>query len=73
MVTISDANIVVPPSNVELGEDPGVFYLVNEVLNKGKGVSIFDGVVIDISIVLAGLEGIRGILFIHKEKGGCLR
>ena len=33
LVPISDADVVVSPSDVELGEDLGVFYLVNEILD----------------------------------------
>ena len=73
LVSISNADVVVSPSNTKLGDDLSVFDLVNEVLNEGKGVGIFDGVTIDISIVLAKLEGIRSILLIDKEAESCLR
>ena len=33
LVSILDVDVVVPPSNVELGEDFGIFYLVDEVLD----------------------------------------
>ena len=33
LVSISDADVVVSPLNIELGEDLGIFHLVNEVLD----------------------------------------
>ena len=33
LVSISDADIVVSPSDVEFGEDLGVFYLIDEILD----------------------------------------
>ena len=33
LVSIPDADVVVSPSDVELGEDLGIFHLVNEILD----------------------------------------
>ena len=33
LVPISDADVVVSPSDVELGEDLGIFHLIDEVLD----------------------------------------
>ena len=57
LVSILDVDVVVSPSDIKLGEDPG----------------ILDGVGVDVSVILAGSEGVRGILFVNEEEGGCLR
>ena len=72
LISILDANVVVSPSDVKLGEDLGIFYLVDEVLDQWEGVGILDSVGVDVSIVLAGSEGVRGVLLIDKEEGACL-
>ena len=59
LVSILDMNVVVPPSDVKLGEDLGVFYLVDEVLDQWEGIRILNSVGVDISIVLAGSESVR--------------
>ena len=69
MVSISDADIVVSPSDVKFGEDLGIFHLVNEILDQWEGIGIFDGVGVDISVILAWLEGVRSILLIDEEEG----
>ena len=33
LVSISDADVVVAPSDVKFGEDFGVFYLIDEILD----------------------------------------
>ena len=72
LISILDANVVVSPLDVKLGEDLGIFYLVDEVLDQWEGVGILDSVGVDVSIVLAGSEGVRGVLLIDKEEGACL-
>ena len=72
LVSISDVDVVVSPSDVKFGEDLGIFYLVDEILDQWERVGVLDGVGVDISIILAGLEGVRGILLIDKEEGCCL-
>ena len=67
LVSIVNVNVVVPPTNIKLSKDPGIFYFFNEVQDKGEWVCIFDGVTIDVSIVLAGLEGIGGIFLIKRK------
>ena len=69
LVSISDADVVVSPLYIKLGEDLGILYLVNEVLDQWERVGVLDGVGVDISIILAGLEGVRGVLLIDKEEG----
>ena len=73
LVSITNVNVVVPPSDIQLGEDLGVFNLVNEVCDEGQEICIFDGVTTDILIVLAWSEGIGCILPINEEEGCGLR
>ena len=68
LVSILDANIVIPPLNIKFGNDLGIFDLVDEVLDKGERVGVFDGVTVDILVVLAGLEGVRSVFLVDKEK-----
>ena len=72
LVSISDVDVVVSPSDVKFGEDLGIFYLVDEILDQWERVGVLDGVGVDISIILAGSEGVGGILLIDKEEGCCL-
>ena len=69
LVTIFDLYVVVSPPNVEFGEDFGVLQLVYKVRDEGKGVSVANGVFIDIAVVLAGAESTI-FLFDEKEGGG---
>ena len=71
-VSILDVDIVVSPLDVKFGEDLGVFHLINEVLDQWEGVGIFDGVGVDVSVILAWLEGVGGVLLIDEEEGCCL-
>ena len=73
LVSISDADVVVSPSDVEFGEDLGVFHLVDEILDQCERVGIFDGVGVDVLVILAWSEGVGSILLIDKEEGGSLR
>ena len=71
LVIIFDADIVVSPVDVKLSEKFGVPEFVNEVRDKGKGIGITDSVFVQVAIVLAGAKS--SILFLNKEKRGCLR
>ena len=71
LVSISDVDIVVSPSDVKFGEDL-VFHLINEILDQWEGVGVFDVVGVDVSVILAWSEGVRSILFINEEEGCCL-
>ena len=73
LVSILDANVVVPPLNTKLGKDSGIFDLVSEIRDKVEGVCIFNSVTIDVSIVLARSEGIGGVLFVDEKEGCSLR
>ena len=70
LVTILDADIVVPPMNIELSEVASVFQLVHKVGDERKGVGIAGGMFIEVSVVLAGVE--FTIFLFDKEEAGYL-
>ena len=72
LVSISDVDVVVSPSDVKFGEDLGIFHLVDEILDQWERVGIFDSVGVDVSVILARSEGVGSILLIDKEEGCCL-
>ena len=67
---ILDADIVVSPLNVKLGEVFCVLEFINKVRDKKERISILDGVFVQVMVVLAGME--FPILLFDKEKGGGL-
>ena len=70
LVPILNVNVVVPPLNIKFSKDLGIFNLINEVLDEGERVCVFDSVTVD---VLVRSEGIRGGIFlVDKEEGCCL-
>ena len=71
LVTIFDADIIVPPSNVKFSKVMSVFEFIHEVRDEGKGVGIAGGVFIEVSVVLAGAE--LTIFLLDKEERRCLR
>ena len=71
LVTILDSYVVVPPSDIKLGEDLGILQLVYEVGDEGKRVGIANGVFVNVAVVLAGAES--AILLLDEEEGGGLR
>ena len=46
LMSVLDADIVAPPSNIKLGEMFCIFEFVNEVRDERKGVGVLDGVLI---------------------------
>ena len=54
LVSVFDMHVVVPPTDVELGEDLRSLEFVDEVGDKGEWVGIVDGVFIEISVILTG-------------------
>ena len=51
-ITLFNADVVVPPSHVHLGEVPGLLQLVNQFLDEGQGVSVLDRHLIELAVVL---------------------
>ena len=70
LVTILDADVVVPLTNIKLGEVASIFQLVHEVGDKREGVGVAGGVFVEVTIVLAGAE--FAIFLFDKEERGCL-
>ena len=70
LVSILDPDVVVTPTDIELGEDLCSFELVYKVRGKGEGVGIPNGVLIQVVVVLAWAE--TAILLFHKEEGSGL-
>ena len=54
LVFFSDANVVVSPANIKLGEQGGFFHVINKFWNKGERVGISDSVGVQVVVVLAG-------------------
>ena len=70
LMSVLDADVVVPPSNIKLSEVLCIFEFVNKVGDEKKRVDVSDGMFIQIMIVLAGAE--FPILLLDKEKRGGL-
>jgi hypothetical protein len=56
LIALSDADIIVSPSYIELGEVLCTFELIDEIINEGEGVLIFSCDGIECSIVLYEVE-----------------
>ena len=66
LVFLLDANVVIAPSNIKLGKQGRVLHIVDQLWDEGERISIANGVGVEVSIVLAQLQG--SVLFGHKEK-----
>jgi len=71
LIGLLNPNIVVPSLDVQFGEVAGMFESINKIRDTRERISILDGVKMDISVVLAGME--HAILLWDKEEGGCLQ
>ena len=65
-MSILDVDIVVSPSDVELGEVFCILEFINKVGDEGEGVGISDDMLIQVVVILAGTE--FPILFLDKEE-----
>ena len=70
LVTILDADVVVSPTNIKLGEVASIFQLVHEVGNERKRVGVTGGIFIEVSVILARTK--FSILLLDKEERGRL-
>ena len=52
LVLFPNADVVISPLDVKLGEQGGFFHVINEFWDEGKWVGILDGVGVQIMIVL---------------------
>ena len=57
LVSLPHSHIVVPPSNVQLGEVPGILDPVDEFLDEGKGIAVLYSVFIELPTVLYWSQG----------------
>ena len=71
LVRFLNLNVVVLPTNIELGEIDKVLYVVNKFGNERKGISIANGVGVQILVVLAGTKS--SVFLWNKEEWGHLR
>ena len=51
----SDANVVISPTNVELGEQGGFFHVIDEFRDQGERIGISDSVGVQVAVVLTGI------------------
>ena len=70
LVTVLDADVVVPPADIKLSKQFGIFEFVDEVGNEGKWIGVAGGMFIQVSVILTGVEA--AILLFDKEEWRCL-
>ena len=70
LVTILDADIILPSTNVECSEVVSIFQLVHEVRDEREGIGVTGGMLVEVSVILTEME--FAILLLDKEEGGCL-
>ena len=66
LVFLLDANVVVAPMNIKLGEQCRVLHIVDQLRDEGERIPVANSVGVKISVVLAWSQG--SILFGYKEK-----
>ena len=71
LISFLDANIVISPSNIQLGEPVSVLKVINEFRNEGERVFVGDSDLVQLPIVLDWSK--RPILLLNKEEGRCHR
>ena len=54
LIFLSDANVVIFPTNVEFGEQGGFFHVIDEFGDQRERIGISDGVGVQVVVVLAG-------------------
>ena len=59
-------DVVIPLSNIHLGEILGSFQFVDEGGDKGKWISVLDHMFIEISVILARVES--HIFLLNEEE-----
>src|SRR6266702_547156 len=66
LVSLANAYIVVPPSNIELHIDVCIAEIVDKICDQGKGVLVSNGDSVDLSVVL--YRSHFTVLFADKEE-----
>ena len=67
LVALFDADIIVSPSDIELGENLGFLEFIDEVRDERERVSISDSVFVEVPVVLARVE--FSIFLFDKKEG----
>ena len=67
LMFILDVDIVVPPSDIKLGEVFCIFEFIDEVRDEGERIGILDGMFIQVAVILEGVE--FPILLFDEEEG----
>ena len=52
LVFLSNANVVITPSNIKFSEQCRVLHVIDQLRDEGEGVSVANSVGVEISIVL---------------------
>ena len=66
LVFLPDANIVITPANIKLGEQCRVLHVIDQLRDEWERIPVANCVGVEILIVLAWLQG--SVLFGYKEK-----
>ena len=53
---IFDADIVVSPSNIKLGEVFCILGFIDKVRDERKRIDVLDGMLIQVAVILAGMK-----------------
>ena len=66
LIFLSDADIVITPSNIEFGEQCGVLHVINQLRDEGERIPVVNSVGVEISIILTRSQG--SVLLGYEEK-----
>ena len=70
LILLPNANVVISPTNVKLGEQGGLLYVIDEFWDEGEWIGIPDSVGIQVAVILTWVKG--SILLWYEEEGRCL-
>ena len=68
LILFFDANVVVTPTDIELGEQGRLLHVINQLRSKGKGISVANSVTIEVAVILTGAQ--HPVLGYEKEWRG---
>ena len=66
LIFLPNTNVVITPLNIKLSEQSRVLHVVDQLRDEGERIPIANSVGVEISIVLAQLQG--SVLLGHEEK-----
>ena len=67
LVFLSNANVVISPMDVKLGEQGRLFHVVDQFRDEWEWIGISDGMGVEVTVVLAGA---KGSIFLWDKKEG---